>query len=141
MRARLFDASSIMLLAKKCPDKASATLEGEHLLDLTMYEVGNAIWKVSKLVNKSDKSAALDAVEQAYYLTALMEVAKVEGVEGLTGTMEIAFDGGLSFYDSAYLHTAKRWGLTLVTEDERLFRRAREVSVDCVKVGDIEHEF
>jgi predicted nucleic acid-binding protein len=129
-----------MLLAKWYPDKVSATLEGEYLLDMTMYEVGNAIWRISKLTNRSDESAALDAVEQAYYLTALMEVAKVEGLEGLTGTMEIAFDGGLSFYDSAYLHTARRTGVTLVTEDERLLRRAREVGVNCVKVRDLEPE-
>jgi predicted nucleic acid-binding protein len=102
-----------------------------------MYEVGNAIWKVSKFINGSDKSAALDAVEQAYYLTALMEVTKVEGLEGLIDTMEIAFDGGLSFYDSAYLHAARSTGLTLMTEDERPLRRARELEVNCAQVKDL----
>jgi predicted nucleic acid-binding protein len=138
MKTCLFDASSIMLLAKRYPDKASTTLEGEQLLDLTIYEVSNAIWKINKLINKSDKSTALDAVVQVHYLTALMEATKIEGVEDLTGAMEIAFDKGLSFYDSAYLYTAKRKGLTLVTEDERLLIVGKEIGVDCVKVKDIE---
>jgi hypothetical protein len=34
-----------MLLAKRHPDKASAALEGEYVLDYTLYEVGNAVWK------------------------------------------------------------------------------------------------
>jgi predicted nucleic acid-binding protein len=140
MKTLLFDASSIMQLAKRHPDKASIRLEGELLLDLTIYEVGNAIWKINKLIKKSDKSTALEAVTQAYHLTALMEVTKVEGVEGLTGTMEIVFDEGMSFYDSAYLHTARRMGLTLVTEDERLLKRAIDVGVNCVKVDDLKPE-
>lgn len=72
-----------------------------------------------------DKSTALRAADQAYHLTAFMEVVKVEGVEVCTGTVENAFDGDLSFQDSASLYTAERMGLTLVTEDERLLGRAR----------------
>jgi predicted nucleic acid-binding protein len=137
MKAHLFDASAIMQLAKSHPDKAPSTLEAGSMLDLTIYEVGNAIWKINKLIGKMDKPTALDAMEQTHYLTGLMEVLKVEGVEELTATMEIAFDGGLSFYDSAYLQVARRRGMTLVTEDERLLRRAREVGVNCIKVKDI----
>ena len=137
MRTRLFDASAIMLLAKRHPDKAPATLEDEYMLDLTMYEVGNAIWRINQLIEKTSRSTALEAVDQAHHLTALMETARVEGAEGLTGTMELAFDGGLSFYDSAYLHVARRMGLTLVTEDERLLRTAREAGVNCAKIEDL----
>ena len=140
MKARLFDASSIMLLVKRYPEKTSIILEGEYLLDLTMYEVGNVIWKINKLINKSDKSTALDAIEQAYNLTALMEVIKIEGVEEFKNTMRIAFEGGLSFYDSAYLHTAGRKGLTLVSEDDRLSKRAMEFGVNCITITDIASE-
>jgi predicted nucleic acid-binding protein len=140
MKTCLFDASSIMLLAKRHPATASATLEGEYRLDLTMYEVGNAIWKVNKLINKSDKSTAMESMKQAYHLTALMETIRVEDLLEFTGTMEIAFDGSISFYDSAYLHTARGRGLTLVTEDEHLRRRAIGLGVNCVTSRDIESE-
>jgi predicted nucleic acid-binding protein len=46
----------------------------------------------------------------------------------------------MSFYDSAYLHTARRMGLTLVTEDERLLKRAIDVGVNCIKVDDLKPE-
>ena len=140
MKTHLFDASSIMHLTKRHPDKASTLLEGEHILDLTKYEVGNAIWKIYKLIEKTDKITALEAVTQAYHLMALMEVVKVEGVEALAGTMEIAFDEGLSFYDSAYLQSAKKLGLTLVTEDKRLSKRAVDVGVTCIQIVDLKHE-
>ena len=140
MKTHLFDASSIMHLTKKHPDKASTLLEGEHILDLTKYEVGNAIWKIYKLLEKTDKSTVIDAVTQAYNLMALMEVIKAEGMEELTDTMEIAFDEGLSFYDSAYLQSAKKLGLTLVTEDKSLSKRAVDVGVTCIQIDDLKHE-
>ena len=140
MKTHLFDASSIMQLAKRHPYKASALLEGELILDLTKYEVGNAIWKIYKLIEKTDKSTALEAVTQAYHMMALMDIIKVEGVETLADTMEIAFDQGLSFYDSAYLQSAKRMELTLVTEDKRLHKRAIDVGVKCIKVDNLKPE-
>jgi len=48
MKTRLFDASAIILLIKRHPDTASTTLEGEYILNLTPYEVGNALWKINK---------------------------------------------------------------------------------------------
>jgi predicted nucleic acid-binding protein len=136
MNTRLFDASSLMLLAKRNPEKASTTLEGQGILDLTIYELGKALWKVAKLIDKSDKSTALEALELIHNLTALMELMRPEGLEDLTGTMEIAFDTGLSFYDSAYIQTARRNGLVLVTEDERLMKRAKELGLNCIKAID-----
>ncbi len=136
MRTLLFDASSIMLLAKNKPETASATLEGQYILDLTRYELGNALWKVAKLIDKSGESTAQEALEQVYSLVTLMEVIRLEGLEELAGTMETAFDTGLSFYDSSYVQAARREGLVLVTEDERLMRRAKELGLGCIRATD-----
>jgi predicted nucleic acid-binding protein len=136
MSTRLFDASAIIMLAKRYPDKASATLEGECLLDLTFYEVGNAFWKINKLIGKSDKETALAAINEASLLMAQMGAIRVE--EGdLKDVMEIAFDTSLSFYDSAYLYVARRRNLVLVTEDEGLLRNSDKVGVRCLKVKDL----
>ena len=136
MKTRLYDASSIMLLAKRNPETAWATLEGQCILDLTRYELGNALWKVAKLIDKSDKSTALEALEHVHSLTALMEVMRPEGLEELTDTMKIAFDTGLSFYDSSYIQTARRNGLDLVTEDGQLMKRAKELGLGCLRATD-----
>jgi predicted nucleic acid-binding protein len=42
-----------------------------------------------------------------------MDVQKLEGVEDLAQTMEIAHEKNLSFYDAAYIQVARRMGLTL----------------------------
>jgi len=140
MKACLFDASAIMLIAKKHEEKASKILEGGAMLDLTFYELGNAIWKIHKLIEKSGKSNALEAAQQAYYLTDVMRVLKVEELEGFINTMKVAFDGGLSYYDAAYLHVAARDELTLVTEDQVLLKRAGEVEVRCLQASEANTE-
>ena len=140
MTAFLFDASAIMVIAKKHGEKASKILEGGAMLDLTLYELGNAIWKIYKLIEKSGKSNALDAAHQAYYLIDIMRVLRVEGQEGFMNTMKVALDGGLSYYDAAYLHVAARDGLTLVTEDHVLLKRAGEVGVTCLQASKADPE-
>lgn len=132
MKTRLFDASSIMLLTKRQPKKAPDILEGEYILDLTKYEVGNAVWKLNKLIDTTDASTAIEAIEQVHNLTALMEVTGIEGEEETRDTMKIAYETGLSFYDSAYLSTACARDLKLVTEDGSLVKRAKELGLDCL---------
>ena len=136
MRTRLFDASAIIIVAKNHPDKAQPVLEGEYLLDLTSYEVGNALWKINKLIDKTDKSMALEAINQASSILAQMEVLKVVGEE-LGSVMEVAYESGLSFYDSSYLHVARSRGLTLVTEDTVLLRSTSKHGVPCLRIRDL----
>jgi predicted nucleic acid-binding protein len=136
MRTRLFDASAIIMVAKNHPDKAQPVLEGEHLLDLTSYEVGNALWKINELVDETSKSTALEAVNQASPLLAQMEALKVDGEE-LGSVVEVAFESGMSFYDSSCLQVAGSIGLTLVTEDANLLRSASRYGVQCLRVRDL----
>jgi predicted nucleic acid-binding protein len=136
MRTRLFDASAIIMVAKNHPVKAQPVLEGEHLLDLTSYEVGNALWKINELVDETSKSTALEAVNQASPLLAQMEALKVDGEE-LGSVVEVAFESGMSFYDSSCLQVAGSIGLTLVTEDANLLRSASRYGVQCLRVRDL----
>jgi hypothetical protein len=47
----LLDASSLMLLIKKADVKLTVEfLQDSLILDLTFYEVGNAVWKESNLL-------------------------------------------------------------------------------------------
>jgi len=134
MKTRLFDASAIMLLIKRHHDEASVELDGERILDLTIYEVGNAFWKISKLLDKTGESKALQAIEEAYSILSLMDVQRLEGAEDLAQTMIIAHEKNLSFYDAAYIQVARRMGLTLVTEDMRLFRSSEELGVKTSQI-------
>jgi predicted nucleic acid-binding protein len=129
---RLFDASAILLLAKRSPEQASTILENQFRLDLTIYEIGNAVWKINKLINKSKKLTALDAIEQAYNMTALMDVRRVEEIEEIMGAMDLAYEYNLTFYDSCYLFTAAKIGVTLVSEDRAIIEATRRKGVKCI---------
>ena len=134
MKTRLFDASTIILLIKRHPEKATKTLDEEHILDLTIYEVGNALWKINKLLDKTDAPKALQAIKEAHPLLSLMNAQKLEDAEDLTQTMEKAHQKNLSFYDAAYIQVAKRMGLTLATEDTRLLKASEELELTTSQI-------
>lgn len=118
-----------MLLTKRSPEDAPKTLRGEYLLDLTVYELGNAIWKINKLFKNGDRRAALEAIEQVHHLTALMTRYEAKDRRVLTSIMGNTFKHNLTFYDSAYLTIASKLNLTLVTEDKKLAQAAKEADV------------
>ena len=133
---RLFDASAILLLAKRCPEQTSTILENQLRLDLTIYEIGNAVWKINKLINKSEKPSALDAVEQACNMIALMDFRRVEDVEEIVGAMDLAYEYNLTFYDSCYLFVALKTGVTLVSEDQAIVKAAKKKGIRCISAAD-----
>jgi len=126
---KLFDASSIILLTKNHPREAPELLKNEHLLDLTLYEIGNTIWKINKLYKKPDKNTALDSIEQAYHLIALMNKHEIDNRQTYLSIMENAFQYNLTYYDAAYLTTAQQHKLTLVTEDKQLEKAANNANI------------
>ena len=134
MNTQLFDASTIILLIKRHPEKATKTLDEEHILDLTIYEIGNALCKINKLLDKTDAPKALQAIKEAHPLLSLMNAQKLEDAEDLTQTMEIAHQKNLSFYDAAYIQVAKRMGLTLATEDTRLLKASEELELTTSQI-------
>ena len=126
---KLFDTSAIMLLTKNHPHEAPILLKQEHLLDLTLYELGNTIWKINKLYKKPNKNTALESLEQVYCLTALMNKHEIKNKQAYISIMDNAFQNNLTYYDSAYLTTAQQHKLTLVTEDKQLEKAARKANI------------
>ena len=129
---KLFDASAIILLTKNHPHEAPELLKHEHLLDLTLYEIGNTIWKINKLYKKGDRNTALESIEQAYYLTSLMNIHAIENRQTYISIMENALQYNLTYYDAAYLTTAQRHKLTLVTEDKQLEKAAVKADITTI---------
>ncbi len=129
---KIFDASAIMLLTKNHPTEAVEHLKDELLLDLTIYELGNAIWKINKLLKKPDRKTALESIEQVHDLTALMKTYVAQNRQTHIAIMENAFQCNLTYYDSAYLTTAQQEGYTLVTEDRQLQKAANAASTNTI---------
>ena len=113
----LFDASSLVELLLGDDDIAVAF--DERMLDLTVYEAANALWKLGVARDQLAESELDTAVDVLERLEAELRVKNVTG-SGLTDTVAVAREHGLTVYDSAYLVAAERHQLTVVTEDSAL---------------------
>ncbi len=103
-------------------DSARALLEAQrdrrlalYVLDLTAYEVGNALIR---------GRAALEAPRAAAVVAALGELcpAITPEPEDLAEAAALAQEHDLTFYDAAYAAVARRRGAALATFDRTLLR-------------------
>ena len=88
------------------------------ILDLTIYEAVNVVWKEYYLLNKISMDTAAKFIE---VLSKIFEVISVLSVKGLESEVfNIAVKHGLTIYDASYVTVAMRRKLTLVTDDKEL---------------------
>jgi predicted nucleic acid-binding protein len=122
----LLDASAFMLLIKNADVKLTVEcLQDSLILDLTFYEVGNAIWKESILMKFLTPKEAEKLGTMAQ--TVLAKINRVASeTEAFQKILQIAQTQKLSFYDSSYIYFAKETELTLVSEDKDLRTKARK---------------
>ena len=130
MKRYLIDASSLMILTKKAEVRSIIEcLRMSFILDLTFYEVGNAMWKETCLTNFLTKKESESARNMMQML-----LARTDRIQSEAGNFQKIFDISederISFYDASYLFFAKEKGLVLVTEDRKLKAKAeRHVNV------------
>ncbi len=121
----LLDASSLMLMMKNLGGELVPKLGSFSILDLTMYEMGNILWKegyLSKSLTREELASLASTTEQI--LTLVERVSMSPGDIGKT--LELAEDEGLTFYDASYLRAAIDQEVSLVTEDAKLRRAAQK---------------
>ena len=117
----LLDASAIINLIRRRKGNSLNLLEGNAVLTLTPYEVGNVVWKEAKLKGLITLEEAELIVEAFELLLKRMEVIEPE----LRRVLQVAVMGGITFYDASYVATAMDKGLYLVTDDMKLIRKVR----------------
>ncbi|AWR95583.1 type II toxin-antitoxin system VapC family toxin [Acidianus brierleyi] len=123
----LFDASALYSLLDYS-DKLD--FKRSHILTLTLYEVGNAIWKEYYLHKKVKDPITLSTLFYKF-----MTKFNVIGNLLFEGVMKIAVEEGLSYYDASYVYAAKSLGLVLVSNDKDLIRKANAISLkDFIKL-------
>lgn len=126
MKHYLLDASSFIILIKKANVQATIEcLQDSMILDLTCYEVGNAIWKESVLTKRLTPNEAAATGKAAQTILSRTEQLPIQ-TEAFQKILEIAKNETLSFYDSSYIYFAKEKELTLVTEDKELKTKAQK---------------
>ena len=125
MARYLLDASALYPLALSLREKLLDYSGLMAVLDLTVYEVGNAVWKECRR-GRVRNPRALAAVFAELFNS--IETVKLES-KAIAEVLELALAEGITFYDAAYLHAARKLGLKLVTEDSNLKRFPEAVSV------------
>jgi predicted nucleic acid-binding protein len=127
-QTRLYDASAFLNLLLNEGSKALAVLSGQAVLDLTTYEIGNSIWRLSYLQKKITKGETCSLLDSCLKVISGMKVLHINGLE--EDIKELSSDVGQSFYDSAYLVVAKNHNLELVTDDKKLLKAALNSKID-----------
>jgi predicted nucleic acid-binding protein len=117
---KLFDSSAIVNL---CGQKEIEKLLGGWTLNLAFYELGNAVWKqvhVYKAITGDEANTVLDPLVEVF-----RKLKKPEAEDAFE-ILKMALKENLSFYDASYIHAAKENGLTLVTDDEQLYKVSKK---------------
>lgn len=122
MKGRLFDTSALLNIMIKNGSKAQKLLKSQSILDLTIYETGNVIWKLAYLQKRITHQQACKLLESFLLLKQNMHVLGTDGIE--EKIKNLSLDTGLTFYDSAYVMAAQKAGLVLVTDDVSLAKSA-----------------
>jgi len=87
---------------------------GQATLDFARYEIGNAVWR--KLPNDIYHKPSLSRACLGFLSE--MNLLGVLGME--EDVADTLVSTGLTFYDSAYVAVAKKYGPELVTDDDML---------------------
>lgn len=119
---RLYDTSALLNLLLNKGSKSLSVLSEQAVLDLTTYELGNSIWKLSYLQKKITKAEACTLLDACLKVISNMKILNINGMQD--DVKKLSIDAGQSFYDSAYLTLAKKHSLELVTDDKKLQKTA-----------------
>jgi len=125
----LFDSSALFAAMKKAEVEV---VLGHHTLSLARYELGNVIWRERILLGKIPTEEAEELAQQLRRILHNMEILDI--VDEEPEILKLASNSLLSFYDSSYVHTSKKLGLTLVTQDKKLAEKARSVGVATISM-------
>ncbi|EHP70424.1 putative nucleic acid-binding protein, contains PIN domain [Metallosphaera yellowstonensis MK1] len=118
----LFDASALYPLLNYV-DKIDPSKI--HVLSLTFYEVGNAIWKEHYLRKK-----VKDPIALAMFFHKFLRKFNVIEDPPLEEVIKTAVKGGLTYYDASYLYAATSLGLILVSNDKDLIGKKNTISLE-----------
>ncbi len=127
----LFDASSVLYALKL---RNLKVIYNNYIQWLTVYEVTNALWKEASLIGIISLPEALKIIKLFMKTIEFMNLLNPHPYE--EDMLTIADKLGMTAYDASYVFLAKQKGLSLVTEDEKLRRKAKGF-IKVVSLGQI----
>jgi predicted nucleic acid-binding protein len=123
----LLDAPALYPLVLKLGERILSYSNLFAILDLTVYEVGNAIWKEYRKGRIKDPVLISRMFEEV-----IGDMKRLSMDVDVSGVQEVAVKESLTFYDAAYVYVARKHGLKLVTEDKMLLKLPESTNVDSL---------
>ena len=132
----VLDSSAIALILKRLGRESIEVLEESVTTGLAIYELGNILWKEYALRRLIGLEEAVRKAEQIAKILEIIKLENIASAEEFKEVMKLAAELKLTFYGASYLQVAKRMGIPLVTEDEELSEKAKNVSVKALNVDE-----
>jgi len=129
MQRYLVDCSALYPLILKMREKIILYKDAFSILDLTIYEVGNVLWK------EYGKGRIRDLKSAANLFQHVLDQLTKLSVDDIGEVLDLAVRMKLTFYDAAYIHVARKRGLKLITEDRGVLSKYPEaIRVDQLEI-------
>ncbi len=129
MQRYLVDCSALYPLILKMREKIILYKDAFSILDLTIYEVGNVLWK------EYGKGRIRDLKSAANLFQHVLDQLTKLSVDDIGEVLDLAVRMKLTFYDAAYIHVARERGLKLITEDREVLSKYPEaIRVDQLEI-------
>ena len=129
----IFDTSSIYKAVEiNCIEK----LQGEKTLDLSLYELGNIVWKYV-MRNKLSSDEGKKLIDILMDVISLMQIIETGINTTTTTTNSIAVKNRISYYDASYIHAALSSKEPLVSEDKKLLRISAKYGIKSYTIEDL----
>ncbi len=121
----LLDTSALYPLVLKVREKLLFYTELFAILDLTIYEIGNVVWREYR------KGRITDPVSVSRMFEVVVgSIEKLSINEEVCRVQEIAIENNLTFYDAAYIYVTRKNKLKLVTEDKVLLNLPESIDLN-----------
>ena len=129
MQRYLVDCSALYPLILKMREKIILYKDAFSILELTIYEVGNVLWK------EYGKGRIRDLKSAANLFQHVLDQLTKLSVDDIGEVLDLAVRMKLTFYDAAYIHVARKRGLKLITEDREVLSKYPEaIRVDQLEI-------
>jgi predicted nucleic acid-binding protein len=97
------------------------------ILDLTIYEIGNIIWKEYKRGKIKDPVLVMKMFEEI-----MRNMKKLSSNHEMLEIFDVAVKNNITFYDASYIYVARKHELKLVTEDADLLKFPEAISLELM---------
>jgi len=129
----LFDASSLYTALKTFKNKLYMMAKYSAILDLTFYEIGNA------MITEFRRGIIKDWKSTLELWALILKNFKTLELNEFKSVGEIAVKENLTFYDASYIQASKENNLTLISDGEELLAKASNY-IKAIKLNEISIE-